>query len=89
MNEPLPPAELVNRRGRVMWILLMYRDRATREVRCELSRPVSMAPEGYVDKWAERIILSTTPFDEDMISLTDGGNEPQSPEIDVEIKKRA
>jgi hypothetical protein len=88
-DEALPSAEVMNRIGRAMWILLMYRDKKAREVRCELSRPISITPEGYVDGWAERIILTATPFDEDTISLTDGGDGPQSPEIDLEIKKRA
>lgn len=87
--DELPTPELLNKSGRAMWILLMYRDKKAREVRCELSRPISINAQGYVDGWAERIILSPTPFDEDLISLTDDGNGPQSPEIDLDIKKRA
>jgi hypothetical protein len=71
-----------------MWVLLVYRDREAGEVRCELSSPISMGPEGYVDGWSERIILAATPFGDNVISLTDGDGGPKSPEIDVEIKKR-
>jgi hypothetical protein len=86
--ESLPPAELVNAGGRATWILLMFRDMKTRELRCELSRPIRMAPEGYVDGWAERIILSATPFDEGALARGDVEG-PQSPEIEVKITKRA
>lgn len=89
VDEVLPNAETLNKGGRVVWILLMYRDRKAREVRCELSRPISINAQGFVNGWAERVILSPTPFDDDSIMLTDGGDGPQSPEIDLDIKKRA
>jgi hypothetical protein len=89
VDEVLPDPATLNKGGRVVWILLIYRDRKAREVRCELSRPISINSQGYVDGWAERIILSRTPFDEDFVSLTDDGNGPQTPEIDLDIKKRA
>ena len=60
-----------------------------REVRAELSQPISISDEGKVDRWKERIILSSTPFDDDLFSLIEGDNGPQTPEIDIEIKKRA
>ena len=56
--EMLPSDEIVSMTGRATWILLMYRDKDSLEVRCELSRPIQMNPDGYVDGWAERIILS-------------------------------
>jgi len=75
-------------RNRVTWVLLVHRDANTREVRCELSRPVGVAPDKRVDGWIERIILAPIPFDDDAIELplNDG---PKSPEVDVTIKKRA
>lgn len=71
-----------------MWILLIYRDKDNFEVRCELSRPINMAREGYVDGWAERIILTAVPFGDRPVSLTGEDDGPKTPEIDVEIKKR-
>ena len=60
-----------------------------REVRCELSRPVCMNDEGRVDGWDERIVLTPFPFDGDLVDASPVGNPPQSPEIIVEIKRRA
>ena len=83
------PATDVIREGRTVWILLIHRDMRAREVRAELSQPISISDEGKVDRWKERIILSSTPFDDDLFSLIEGDNGPQTPEIDIEIKKRA
>ena len=33
--------------------------------------------------------LSSTPFDDDLVSLIEDDNGLQTPEIDIEIKKRA
>ena len=85
----LRPIESLNASGRATWLLLMHRDKDAREVRCEFSRPISMDPEGRVDGWAERIILSSRSFDGYEDSLVGDGNGPQSPEITVEIKRRA
>jgi hypothetical protein len=87
--EMLPPVESLNAPGRATWLLLVYRDLDAREMRCELSRPISMDAEGRVDGWAERIILKPRPFDGIGDVLAGGNNGPQSPEIRVEIKRRA
>jgi hypothetical protein len=87
--EMLPPVESLNAPGRATWLLLVYRDVDAREMRCELSRPISMDSDGRVDGWAERIILNSRPFDGIGGVFADGGNGPQSPEITVEIKRRA
>lgn len=87
-DEPLPTNEVVHN-GRSVWILLIHRDTSAREVRAELSQPISISDDGKVDRWKERIILSSTPFDDDLVSLIEGGNGPQTPEIYIEIKKRA
>lgn len=70
------------------WILLFHVDARLRELRCELSRPVSMDAEGRVDGWIERIILASTPLDDDtvVVAAPDG---PTPPNVDVEITKRA
>lgn len=89
-NLPLRPEQLAMFNECMTWLLLFHCDTEAREVRCELSRPVKMDEEGYVDDWAERVILTAFPFGGDSakvpnIPLTDA---PQSPEIVVEIKKR-
>jgi len=89
-NIPLLPEDVERINGRMTWLLLMYRDKELRELRCELSRPINIGEDGRVDGWAERIILASTPFDADEVSVTRGGpSAPQSPEIIVEVKKRA
>lgn len=87
--EMLPTAESLKATGRATWLLLVCRDSDAREMRCELSRPIGMDSEDRVDGWAERIILSPRPFDGIEDTLVGGGNGPQSPEITVEIKRRA
>jgi hypothetical protein len=49
-----------------------------------------MTDDGYVDGWAERIILGSTRFDdyEDISTDDSSGGTPQTPEIKVEIKRR-
>lgn len=86
----MPLKEIAKAKGRVTWILLMHRDSVAEEVRCELSRPISISQKGHVDGWGERIILSPTRFDShDASKLTDNKPEPQTPEIKIEIKRRA
>lgn len=87
--EMLPTVESLNTPGRATWLLLLYRDIDAREMRCELSHPIRMDSEDRVDGWAERIILKPRPFDGIGDALAGGDNEPQSPEITVEIKRRA
>ena len=88
-EEMVPPVEVLNAPGRETWLLLICRDIEKREMRCELSRPVSLDPKGRINLWAERIILRPTSFDGIGDSLLGGGNGPQSPEITVDIKRRA
>ncbi|HYW99711.1 MAG TPA: hypothetical protein VE822_11410 [Candidatus Elarobacter sp.] len=72
--------------GRETWMLLFYRDLETRQVQCELSRPININEEGQVADWAERIILGPSPFDTDTLKVpTDA---PQTPNIDVNVKLR-
>jgi hypothetical protein len=85
----LPPAETLNVPGRQTWLLLVYRNMDAREMRCELSRPISQDTERRVNGWAERIILEPRSFDGIEDTLLGGGNESQSPAINVTIKRRA
>jgi hypothetical protein len=65
---------------------LVYRDLATRLLRIELSRPISMNKDGWVDEWAERIILDFIPFGEEP-QIFNNNDADQSPEITVDIKR--
>ncbi len=86
MEDPTPIVASLKIPGRSTWLFLIYRDFEVGELRYELSRPVTMADDGYVSDWAERIVFPPTPLDTDIVRLgrDDGG---QSPEITVEIKK--
>src|SRR5579871_1828736 len=53
----LLPEDLSRVNGRMTWLLLVHRDMNTRQLRCELSRPIEIGDDGRVDGWAERIIL--------------------------------
>ena len=77
--------------GYITWLLLIHSDEReqSREVRCELSLPVGMNEEGRVDGWEERIILGSTPFDADTLKVPTDENPPQSPNIIVNVKRRA
>jgi hypothetical protein len=81
-------SENINSPQRATWILLMHRDLVAGQVRCELSRPIGMSEDGRVDGWAERVILSPTPFDTSLVTVGDD-SEPQTPEIDIDVRRRA
>jgi hypothetical protein len=87
--DQFPPKELLERVGRATWLLLVYRDISKRQMRSELSRPISMGSEGKVNGWAERIILAPQELDGIPEILLGGGNGPQGPEVTVDIKRRA
>lgn len=80
-------------RARKTWWLLVHRDMASEELKCELSHPINMADDGKIDGWAERIILRSTPFGGGSAVSSNNGNDngPQgnSVNVDVEVKRRA
>lgn len=80
-------SEEVNAPDRSTWILLLHRDLTKREVRFELSRPIAMAEDGRVDGWAERILLDPIQIDPSA-GLMPSKDNPQSPEIDLEVRRR-
>ena len=80
--------------GRTLWIFLIHKDFKKRELRSELSRPLEMSEDGYIDKWGNRIIFPAIPFDTgdaytDNPDTPNTGNDNggQSPEITVQIRK--
>lgn len=77
----------IRKKTRETWILLFCRDEQTLEIRSELSLPVKMNSEKQVDDWLERIILSVIPFSAVPDKASD--NQPQEPDIDIKIKRRA
>jgi hypothetical protein len=70
---------------RATWILLIHR--AVNEVRCELSLPISIADDGHIDAWRERILLGSIPLDGDLAEAVP--TPPPLPEITIDVKRRA
>ena len=83
---PQPARPAGQDQQRMTWILLVHR--AQGEVRCELSLPTSMGPDGRVDDWQERIILGSIPTDPDVLNIVPP-SPPKQPDIDVAVKRRA
>jgi len=76
------------------WFLLIYRDDTTMEFRSELSLPVSIDGRLRPDLWRERIILEPISFDNTWSTNnpsgpTDSFDSGKSPEVTVEIRRRA
>jgi len=65
------------------WMLLHYRERG--QLRCELSLPISINDSGFVENWAERIILTPIQIDPTRMPVLD--DEPVNPTVTV--KRRA
>jgi hypothetical protein len=68
---------------RVTWILLVHR--AKNEVRSEISLPSSIGPDGRIDGWAERILLTAVPIDGDLMDIV----PPVQPDITIDVKRRS
>lgn len=82
---PVPAPARAGEEQRMTWILLAHR--AQGEVRCELSLPTSMGVDGRVDGWRERIILKSIPTDPEALEIP--APQPNQPDIDVDVKRRA
>ena len=67
---------------RETWFLLVHRSQG--QVRCELSLPLSMGPDGYINGWKERIILGPITLDGDVFDV----NPPAVPDITIPIERR-
>jgi hypothetical protein len=77
------PAEYFERTGAdappPTW-LLMHHKRGG-ELLCELSFPTRVNSSGFVEKWGERIVLTSIPLDPNRLSILD--DEPINPDVDV------
>jgi hypothetical protein len=83
-------AELEKINARMTWLLLFRRDEEKRATHCELSLPSRMNQEGQIDGWVERIILDSIPFGgEPSTRSTDVPNVPQTPAIEIDVKRRS
>lgn len=85
-----PPVQAKPRSGgrsnpRATWILLIHR--ASNEVRCELSLPISIGEDGHIDAWRERILLGSIPLDGDLAQAVP--TPPPLPDITIDVKRRA
>lgn len=74
-------------RAQNTWVLLTYRDEIVGEVRCELSRPITMDQDRHIDGWSERIILDPVEFEVTERGNADDGGEDGG-EISIEIRRR-
>jgi hypothetical protein len=88
MNErPAPAREATSGQNnhRATWILLIRR--ASKEVRCELSLPISIGEDGHIDGWRERILLGSIPLDGDLAEAVP--SSPPLPDIRIDVQRRA
>lgn len=82
--EQLPPEDQVEE-GKQTWVLMHHTDTSRGEIRVELSRPSSIGKDGKINEWAERIILNSIPFDDDLVEIY----APNGPDIDIDIRRKA
>lgn len=83
--EQMPPAMTHEEEGKQTWVLMHHTDIIRSEIRLELSRPLSIGGDGKINQWAERIILSSIPFDDQLIEIY----PPSGPDIDFHIQRKA
>ncbi len=69
--------------ARVTWFLLVHW--GIDELRCELSLPSSIADDGHINGWHERILLGSIPIDGDLQDIV----PPSQADIDVDVRRRA
>ncbi len=79
-------------RSRLTYWLLIRMDEEAQTLRCELSTPIYLGPDGKIAGWDERIILGSISFGhEPNARKLDPGEGPQSgaTDVDVQVKRRA
>lgn len=70
---------------RMTWILLVHR--GADGVRSELSLPLSINKDGYIDAWRERILLGVLPNDPGLDDIKPSPSD--QPDITIDVKRRA
>lgn len=83
--EKLPPEIQDEADGKQTWVLMHHTDTVRGEIRLELSRPSSIGKDGKISEWSERIILSSIPFDDDLVEIY----PPSGPDIEIDIRRKA
>ena len=83
--EQLPPEVKDEGGGNQTWVLMHHTDTLRNEIRVELSRPSDIGKDGKITQWAERIILNSIPFDEDLVEIY----APDGPDIEIEVRRKA
>lgn len=83
--EKLPPEIQDEAYGKQTWVLMHHTDTVCGEIRLELSRPSSIAKDGKISEWSERIILGRIPFDDDLVEIY----PPSGPDIEIHIRRKA
>ncbi len=68
------------------WLLLIHVDMDNGEVRSELSRPFGWRADRRPSEFRPRVILPSQPIDGNTFNRAD---QEQTPEISIEIKRRA
>lgn len=83
MFEKLPETE-EDTGGKQTWVLLHHTDIVCGEIRLELSRPSNIGKDGKISEWAERIILGSIPFDDELVEIY----PPSGPDIEIDIRRK-
>jgi len=76
---------------RDFWLLMVYVNELAERIQYELSRPVKMSERKRPVKWSERILFSDFNYGDSIpVTERDDSSSPQrTPEIVVEVKRRA
>lgn len=82
---PVPERTIEQDEERMTWILLVHR--GEEGVRSELSLPLSINDDGYIDAWRDRIMLGVLPIDPNLEGLKPNTND--QPDISIDVKRRA
>ena len=67
------------------WVLMHHTDTLRGEIRLELSRPSSIGKDGKITEWAERVILGSLPFDDELVEIY----APSGPDIEIDVRRKA
>lgn len=83
--ERLPSEHRQEGDERQTWVLMHHTDIGRGEIRLEISRPSNIGDDGKITEWAERIILDSIPFDDELVEIY----PPSGPDIEIDIRRKA